>query len=354
MTTDSQQSAQVKPTSQVKPLQIGVVGAGGQLGTCLVREIKRSKDAELAFSTLRDDLDLTDLDGLEDWLEGTLDRSGARSLDAVINAAAHTKVDACESEAELAYQVNALAPGVWARTLAGRGARFIHVSTDYVFAGDGDRPYREEDPTDPCTVYGKSKRAGEVAVLGSDPTALVVRTSWVFGPGRNFVEAILDQAAARRRGDAEGPLRVVDDQLGSPTSARDLAAALIEICISPSAELRGVSGLLHLRNAGETTWFGFAKKILEHAGYADLAIEPVATSAFKTAAPRPAYSVLDSSRAKDLGIELRHWNEALASYLEDRGPHSVGTGKTDNTRNTKKAGNLSESTRDKSANGVQR
>ena len=339
MTPDNQQKA------TGRPLRIGVLGAGRQLGTCLVREIEASNGAELAFATTRDSLDLTNLDGLEEWLDETLDRPGAWPLDAVINAAAHTKVDACESEAELAYQVNALGPGAWARSMYEREVRFIHVSTDYVFAGDGDRPYREDDPTDPRTVYGKTKRAGEIAVLGANPSALIARTSWVFGPGRNFVEAILGQAESRRNGDAEGALRVVDDQLGSPTSARDLAAALVELCISPVSELRQAKGLLHLRNAGETTWFGFAEKILDHAGYSDLAIEPVATSAFKTAAPRPAYSVLDCSLAIRLGIEIRHWNEALASYLEVRGQQSAVTAKAEKSSVSSGGG---------SANGVQR
>jgi dTDP-4-dehydrorhamnose reductase len=327
------------------PLRIGVIGAGGQLGTCLVREIEASQGADLAFATTRADLDLRHLGDLDRWLDERLDQLGAWPLDVVINAAAHTKVDACESEAELAYQINGLAPATWAHTLAEREVRFIHVSTDYVFAGEGDRPYREDDPTDPRTVYGKTKRAGEIAVLGTHGNALVVRTSWVFGPGRNFVEAILDQAEARRRGEAEGPLRVVDDQIGSPTSARDLAAALVEICIRPSAELRNARGLLHLRNAGETTWFGFAKRILELAGYGEIEIEPVPTAAFKTVAPRPAYSVLDCSRANRLGIELRDWCDALASYLDDRGQLSAVT--VEPAESAKSAGNAS-------VHGVQR
>jgi dTDP-4-dehydrorhamnose reductase len=306
-------------TATGTPLRIGVLGAGGQLGSCLVRALETLPGAELAFASTRADLDFTVMDDLDDWLDAKLDASGGWPLAAVINAAAYTKVDACEHQAELAYQVNALAPGAWAKTLADRDVRFLHVSTDYVFAGDLDRPYKEDDPTDPRTVYGKTKRAGEISVLGSHPNALVVRTSWVFGPGRNFVRAILDQAEARRRGDAEGPLRVVYDQKGAPTSAADLATALFQLCVGPAAELRNARGLLHLRNRGETTWFDFAAKILELAGYPDIAIEPVPTSAFETVAPRPAYSVLDTTRARELGIEMRDWSEALASYLDESG-----------------------------------
>ncbi len=314
-------------TASGMPLRIGVLGAGGQLGTCLARVIDASACVESAFATTRTDLDLTDLGDLDAWL----DENAQGSLDAVINAAAHTRVDACESEVDLAYQVNAHAPGIWARILAERGVRFLHVSTDYVFAGDENRPYREEDPTDPKTVYGASKRAGEVAVLEVNPASLIVRTSWVFGPGRNFVGAILQQAAKRRRREVDGPLRVVDDQLGSPTSAADLATALVRICIGENPAHRDASGFLHLRNAGETTWYGFAREILARSGYDDIPLEPVATSAFETKAPRPAYSVLDCARASQMGLALRPWVEALAGYLS--GADGSQREQLENTRN---------------------
>jgi len=296
------------------PLRVGVLGAGGQLGRCLVRETLAAGDLELAFAATRRDVDLREMDQAAAWLDERAAVGGAEP-DVVLNAAAHTGVDACETESEQAYQVNALAPAEWARALAARGIRFIHVSTDYVFPGDGERPYREDDPSDPRTVYGASKRAGEIAVLGTDPRALVVRTSWVFGPGRNFVAAILEQARKRRAGEAAGPLRVVDDQHGSPTSAADLARTLLQIARRMAAGEAGLSGLLHLRNAGETTWFELARETLSLAGYEEVAIEPVPTSAFPTAATRPAYSVLDCERARALGLELRPWQEALADHL---------------------------------------
>lgn len=298
-------------SSEAGALGIGVLGAAGQLGRCLVRGIDRAEDLELAFAATRDQIDLGDFDSIGEWL----DSREAPLPEVVINAAAYTKVDACESKKELAYRMNAMAPAEWARHLMERNVHFIHVSTDYVFAGDGSRPYREEDETAPKTVYGSSKRAGEVAVLGTDPNALVVRTSWVFGPGRNFVVAILDQAARRRTGELEGPLRVVDDQSGAPTYAADLAEALLAVSRRGHPSGDPLHGLLHLRNAGETTWFGFARAILDHGGYRDLEIEPVATSAFKTAAARPAYSVLSSERAEALGITMRPWREALIDYL---------------------------------------
>jgi len=297
--------------SGADPRRIGVLGAGGQLGRCLVRAIAAAPDLELAFAPRHAELDVADESAIAPWL----DRPGAARPDLVVNAAAHTKVDACESERERAYAVNALGPAAWARTLAERGLRFVHVSTDYVFAGDGGRPYREDDATAPRTVYGASKRAGEVAVLGSHPGALVIRTSWVFGPGRNFVVAILDQALKRVRGEVDGPLRVVDDQRGCPTYAADLAEAILEIARREAAPTLPRHGLLHLCNADETTWFDFARTILEVAGLDTVAIEPVPTSAYPTPAPRPAYSVLDCSRAGAAGLALRPHREALAAYL---------------------------------------
>lgn len=298
------------------PRRIGVLGAGGQLGRCLVRQIDSAPDLALAFGLTRNELDLSDAEALSSGIGTWLDGPEDAQPEVVINAAAFTKVDLCETESALAYQVNGLAPGEWARETAARQIRFIHVSTDYVFAGDGKRPYRESDATDPRTVYGASKRAGEVAVLGAAPDALVVRTSWVFGPGHNFVRAILAQAIKRRTGEASGALTVVDDQRGSPTFAADLAFALLAIARQDREEWGG--GLLHLRNRGETTWFDFAREILDQAGFEDIPIDPVPSSTFETAARRPAFSVLDTTWAESKGIVLPDWKDALGRYLASR------------------------------------
>ncbi len=300
-------------------LRIGVLGAAGQIGRCLVREVEAVPDLELAFGVTRAEFDLVDTDAIEPWLA----RKGAVRPDVVVNAAGFTKVDACESQPSLANQLNARVPGEWARLLRRRGIRFVHLSTDHVFPGDGTRPYREDDETGPCSVYGASKLEGERLVLGHDPSALVVRTAWVFGPGRNFVLAILEQAAVRRAQVNASPLQVVDDQWGSPTSAADLAQALVALCRMVADERPDVRGFLHLCNAGVTSRWEFARAILDQAGYADVAIDPVATGVFEAAAPRPTYSVLDCSRALSLGVGLRPWTEALAGYLAgpDRPTH---------------------------------
>lgn len=291
-------------------LRVGVLGAGGQVGRCLVRSIQASSDLELAFAVTRVELDLADPNAIEPWL----DRQAARP-EVVLNAAAFTKVDACETRVALARQMNVEMPGAWARVLAARGIGFVHLSTDYVFPGDGTRPYREDDPTGPRSVYGETKLAGEVRVREHDSSALIVRTSWVFGPGRNFVIAILDQAMKRRTGEASGPLRVVDDQQGRPTAAADLADALLALSRLRAEGRSDVRGILHLCNAGVTTWFGFAREILDQSGHGDIEIDPVPTGTFATAAQRPAYSVLDCDRARKLGVALRPWTEALTGYL---------------------------------------
>lgn len=307
------------------PLRIGVLGAAGQVGRCLVRAIAAADDLVLAFGVTRAELELGETDRIEPWLDTVRSAGSGPPADFVVNAAAMTRVDACESEVGLAYQMNARMPTAWARALARRGVRFVHLSSDYVFPGDATRPYREDDPTGPRSVYGASKREGEVGVLEADPSARVVRTSWVFGPGRNFVVAMLEQARKRRTGEATGPIRVVDDQRGRPTAAADLAEALLSLCRLDARGERSIGGLLHLANAGETTWFGFARAILAQAGFGDVALEPVATGAFPTAAARPAYSVLDTHRAEALGIRLRPWTDALAGYLAgpDRPSHLI-------------------------------
>ena len=291
-------------------LRVGVLGAAGQVGRCLVRSIEASTDLELAFAVTRVELDLADSNAIEPWLDQQATRPAI-----VLNAAAFTRVDACESQIALARQMNAEMPGAWARVLAARGIGFVHLSTDYVFPGDGTRPYREDDPAGPRSVYGETKLAGEARVREHDSSALIVRTSWVFGPGRNFVLAILDQATRRRTGEASGPLRVVDDQEGCPTAAADLADALLALCRLRAEGRSDVRGILHLCNAGVTTWFGFAREILDQTGHGDIEIDPVPTGTFVTAARRPAYSVLDCSRARKLGVALRPWTEALKGYL---------------------------------------
>jgi len=246
---------------------------------------------------------VADAPALKAFLEGL--PSGPPEV--LVNAAALTQVDRCEREPGLARRINAEAPASLAKLCAEWGTRLVHVSTDYVFGGEGEHPYREEDAVGPASVYGASKLAGERAVLAASPRNLVVRSSWVFGRGRNFVAALLARARSAAAGGAA--LRVVDDQRGCPTYARDLAAGIVALVEG------GCSGVYHLANSGQATWWDVARISLDQVGYADLPIERIASEELDLAAPRPRYSVLDCSRAAAQGVRLRSWQEALKEYL---------------------------------------
>ena len=282
-----------------------ITGRAGQLGSCLEAQLgARAGASVLALS--RDELDLADPGAVDAWF----DSSSAGDVDVFVNAAAYTAVDRAEQEEALAARINGDAPGRMAERCAAAHIRFVHVSTDYVFDGAATQPYAVDALTAPVTAYGRTKRLGEQTVQAAMADALIVRTSWVFGPGKNFVLAILRQAALRRRGEVAGPLTVVDDQRGAPTYAADLADGIIRLC---GADARG---LYHLSNAGAITWRDFARAILDETGHGDLAIDPITTESLALPAHRPAYSVLDTSRAAALGVSLRDWRDALRAYLE--------------------------------------
>ncbi len=275
-----------------------VTGSRGQLGRALLAEAgRRGLDAE-GYDL--DTLDITDAGAVERLVQRL-------RPEVVINCAAITDVDGCESQPDLAMAVNGEAVGHLARACASAGAVLVQVSTDYVFSGETNRPWREEDPTAPLSVYGRSKLRGEEEARQTG-RHLIVRTAWLFGPGgRNFVEAILGQIEAGRT-----RLQVVADQRGCPTYAPDLAAAILDLLEA------GTEGLVHVANRGETTWHGFAQAIVELAG-ADVEVEPVATEGVPRPARRPRYSVLDTSRLRAiLGRDLPGWRDALARYLEER------------------------------------
>lgn len=296
-----------------------VTGSHGQLGQCLLSAIDAQADDEVVAAFSREDLDVSDAAEVASIFSRV--PGGA---DVLVNAAAFTAVDLCEREGERAFAVNGIGPGLLAEACREAGVRFVHVSTDYVFDGEGRAPYVEDHPISPQSAYGRSKAEGERRVLAELPDALVVRTSWVFGPGRNFIVAILEQAQKRRRGEVTGPLSVVDDQRGTPTYAADLAEGLLQLAHATGSRwptdgtddsVRCTRGVLHLTNAGETTWFDFAREILAATGHGDLVVEPISTADLDLPAPRPAYSVLDCSRAARLGVTLRSWRDALSDYL---------------------------------------
>ena len=268
-----------------------VVGAGGQLGTDLMRVL----DGEYVIGLTRHELDIADTDAVA--------RAVAAVVPSVIvNAAAYTAVDAAETDEAAAFAANAGAPAALAVAAANAGAKFIQVSTDYVFAGDATVPYDEAAATGPKSAYGRTKLAGERAVLDALPDAYVVRTAWVYGAsGANFVKTM-----ARLERERE-TVSVVDDQRGSPTWSRDLARGLVELGSSGAA-----GGIYHCTNTGETTWFGFTRAIFEELGADPERVLPTTTAAFPRPAPRPAYSVLGNRRWIEAGLDpLPHWRAAL-------------------------------------------
>ncbi len=280
------------------PLRLLITGCNGQVGNALAAlDWGEARVAGLA----RSDLDLADLDAVR----GVLRRERP---DVVINAAAYTAVDRAESEPELAFRINAGAPGVMAEELARRGALLVHYSTDYVFDGHASRPYRETDPTAPTGVYGASKLAGENAIGNAGCDHLILRTSWVYSHrGANFLLTMLRLAAER---DA---LDVVADQHGTPTYAPDLASmthrVLERLLRSRSEAMRGI---FHLGNAGETTWHGFATEIMRRSGNGHVVVRAIETADYPTPARRPPYSVLDKGRARDVfDLEIPDWRDGL-------------------------------------------
>ena len=223
----------------------------------------------------------------------------------IINAAAYTAVDKAESEPELAQRVNGTAPGMLAEEAQRLGARVVHYSTDYVFDGTKAGAYDEDDAPNPINAYGSSKLVGERAVLAAGSRHLVVRTSWVYGPrGRNFYLTIANRAV---RGEQ---LRVVDDQRGVPTSSRFLAEMTMALV------RRDASGLLHVVPSGSTSWYGFAREIVQLCG-ARSAVDPITSAQFPTPARRPANSVLSNARASTaLGATLPDWRTLLLAVRE--------------------------------------
>ncbi len=260
-----------------------------------------SADCDIhAFS--RTDLDITDFRSCEKIFESI-------GPDVVINCAAYTKVDLCEQEENLAFKVNSEGPKNLASLCRNYNALMVHISTDYVFNGESKRPYKEDSPTAPINIYGKSKLAGEENVRDNCPQHLIIRTSWLFGHnGPNFIDTIIKLASTR------DTLQVVDDQHGSPTYTRDLADA-IRCLLKVNA-----IGTFHVTNSGSCSWYDLACFVLNRIGLDKIEVVPVDSSKFIRPARRPMYSVLDGSRLLSFcGHKLRSWQDAVSDYLKHRG-----------------------------------
>jgi len=298
-------------------MRVLLTGAGGQLGSELARAL--AGRAELV-SHDRNTLDLAD--------RAAVAAAVREAKPAVIlNAAAYTAVDKAENDEAAATAVNAIAPGVLAEEAKRCGALLVHYSTDYVFDGSKRTPYVETDPTAPLGVYGRTKREGERAIAAVGGDHLILRTSWVYAPhGRNFMLTML------RLGESQRELRVVSDQRGAPTSARELARATLQLLGARDGEMqpadlaraREASGLYHASASGETSWHAFAQQIFsdwawrEGGRFVAPRVQAIATREYPTPAQRPAYSVLSNQKlVRTFGVRLPSWRAGLSEALDE-------------------------------------
>jgi dTDP-4-dehydrorhamnose reductase len=275
-----------------------LIGGKGLLGTNIAPVLNKTFDLTICDI---DTWDITDRASGESHIE-------KYCPDVLINLAAMADVDGCEEKRELAEKINAHGAGIVADLCREHNIRFVHISTDYVFDGKKTVPYKENDMPNPMSVYGTTKLMGERAVLEKNPSSLIVRAQWLYGKGgENFITKVVKIAKQ------SGTLRVVDDQRGSPTYARDLAEPLT--CLIE----KGKTGIYHIANSGSCTWFEFAGEIFRLLAI-DTAIIPISSEELERKAKRPSYSVFDMWKfQKDTGLKMRPWQEALREYLETIG-----------------------------------
>ncbi|HEX2131916.1 MAG TPA: dTDP-4-dehydrorhamnose reductase [Actinophytocola sp.] len=292
-------------------LALLVPGGNGQLGRELAARAPAGYEVRAPGSA---ELDITNAGAVIEAVKSLVEGAGSRQP-VVVNAAAYTAVDAAETDSTRAFAVNADGPRLLAAACSAHGVPLVHVSTDYVFAGDADRPYAEDERPAARGVYGATKAAGEEAVLGSGARAWVVRTAWVYGAhGRNFVKTMARLAASR------DTLTVVDDQRGSPTWTGDLAEGLLELAVRVAGDAPPEATVLHATGAGETTWYEFARAVFEELGLDPARVRPCKSEEFPTPAPRPSYSVLSDTAWRASGLTpLRPWREALTAAFETDG-----------------------------------
>ena len=290
-------------------LTVLVPGGSGQLGRDLAALTSASVDVVAPGSA---ELDVTRTGQVLAAVGALADRAReAGSAPVVVNAAAYTAVDAAEQDEERAFAVNADGPRVLAAACASRRVPLIHVSTDYVFSGEASKPYEPSDELGPRSAYGRTKAAGEDAVLGSGASSWVVRTGWLYGhSGSNFVKTMA------RLESSQDVLSVVDDQVGGPTWTADLAAGLLELASRVAAGDGPERRILHCTNAGEVSWCGFAQAIFSRLGADPSRVKPCTTEEFPRPAPRPGYSVLSPESWREAWLTpMRPWEEALDAYF---------------------------------------
>jgi len=291
--------------------KIVVIGAGGQLGSYLLNSLKAVENTQIVGLT-RKELDLSDISAITEVLS-------QQAPDMIINSSAYTAVDKAEEEPELAMQINSVAPEAMAEYAKQKDIPLIHYSTDYVFSGDATEPYAPNFTTAPQGEYGKTKLAGEQAILATGAMAYIFRTAWVYSnQGGNFYKTML------RLSESHEQLRVVNDQIGSPTYAFDIADATKQVidqlltCDSlEDIQQSFPAGVYHLTNTGKTSWADFASEIFRFNGK-QVSVTGIPSSEYPTPAKRPAYSVLDTQSFKDtFNVELRDWKAAFQACAQE-------------------------------------
>ena len=285
-------------------MKVLITGSKGQLGSEIKELASEYENLQCVFKDLPE-LDICDAEVLNTFI---IDQH----INAVINCAGYTAVDKAEEEALIAQKVNSEGVLSLANALKKVDGKLIHISTDYVFDGNHSQSYKESDPVSPVGVYGKTKRAGELAVLNSSIDAIVIRTSWLYSMyGNNFVKTML------RIGNNKKSIQVVSDQLGTPTYAKDLAKTCLDILSDAgSTNISKKGSLYHYSNEGVTSWYDFATAIMEISNI-DCKVIPIETKDYPTQARRPMYSVLDKSKIKsDFKVTIPHWGDSLANCIK--------------------------------------
>jgi len=276
-------------------MNILITGSKGQLGRALRKEFKSDKDVSLILTDI-DEMDITDIEDIKRVFFH-------HKPDVVINCAAHTAVDMCEDDKEKAYLINYNGAENLAIVSHEAGAKMIHISTDYVFDGDSNKPYIETDKPNPQSVYGSSKRDGEIAVLKNNKKSFILRTAWLYGEGKNFVKTMLQLSTKM------DSIKVVDDQVGAPTSAIEVAKAIALLAKSDAY------GIYHGTCEGSCSWYEFANKIFELKNI-NIEVTPCTTSEFPLKAKRPNFSVLENKAFKEkFDYEFSHWQDAIEEYF---------------------------------------
>ncbi len=280
-----------------------VTGATGQLGSELKYLNSQHESMFQYFYTGSADLDITQHEAVRNYVE-------QHSIEYIINCAAYTMVDLCESNVAVCNAVNHLGAQNLAKVAAEFKCKLIHISTDYVFDGKANKPYREDSPANPLSVYGKAKLRAEEAVMSIAPNSIIIRTAWLYSSYKvNFVKTMLRLMKERE------VLTIVNDQHGTPTYAHDLAEA-ITIILDDAEGGEWKEGIYHFSNLGETTWFGFAEKIKKLSNIENCQLKPIATDDYPTAAIRPPYTVLDKTKIQDtFHFTIPHWEVSLQKFL---------------------------------------